>query len=302
MLFAAFVASAAYATASAAWSWPSSLGAGPPNHAHVNETVSSRAFSYYSYGAAAAELLRLATARPDLASLSTTQALYGLGTVGTCKNADGTSSACQNYVLEITNRSSLAADPERPEVLISGALHGDERIGPITAIELARWLVERYDTDPWARRLVDTRVLLLVPMTNALGVSTNHRDENGIDPNRDFPYEQEPTKCMQTIAARSVNELYRHHLLQLVITFHGGMQAIAYNWGSYNYYRGKPHRSPDDPMQAGIAAAMSRYAGSGRVNKAAYRYQTMNDLVYPVHGGMEDWGYAASWDTSYVKP
>jgi hypothetical protein len=28
----------------------------------------------------------------------------------------------------------------------------------------------------------------------------------------------------------------------------------------------------------------------------------MNDVVYPVHGGMEDWGYAASWDTAYVTP
>ena len=28
----------------------------------------------------------------------------------------------------------------------------------------------------------------------------------------------------------------------------------------------------------------------------------MNDLVYPVHGGLEDWGYAASWDTAFVKP
>ena len=26
----------------------------------------------------------------------------------------------------------------------------------------------------------------------------------------------------------------------------------------------------------------------------AYPYNTMNDLVYPVHGGMEDWGYGVS--------
>ena len=28
----------------------------------------------------------------------------------------------------------------------------------------------------------------------------------------------------------------------------------------------------------------------------------MNDLVYPVHGGMEDWAYGGSWDTDLVKP
>lgn len=48
---------------------------------------------------------------------------------------------------------------------------------------------------------------------------------------------------------------------------------------------------------------MSRFAGSGHVqNNRQYPYATMNDLVYPVHGGMEDWGYAASWDTPNVKP
>ena len=110
----------------------------------------------------------------------------------------------------------MAADPDRPEVLISGALHGDERVGPATALALSRWLVERYDTDPWVRRLVDTRTVLLMPMTNAIGVELRRRDELGIDPNRDFPYDQDPASCMKTVCARSLNEVYRARLLQLL--------------------------------------------------------------------------------------
>ena len=256
-----------------------------------------------TYASCAADILQLATARPDLASLSTTQALYGLRTVGTCRNADGSRTTCQNYVLEITNRSSAAADPARPEILISGALHGDERVGPATALALARWLVLRYDVDPWVRRLVDTRVVIIMPMTNAIGVEANSRAEMGIDPNRDFPYDQTPAACMQTVAARSINELYRARLLQLVITFHGGMQAIGYNWGSFNYRTGKPHRSPDDASQVGMVGAMSSFAGTGHVpGQRDYPSAPMNDIVYPVHGGMEDWGYAASWDRAFVTP
>ena len=30
---------------------------------------------------------------------------------------------------------------------------------------------------------------------------------------------------MLTVAGRSVNELLRHHLVWLIVTFHGGMQA-----------------------------------------------------------------------------
>ena len=96
------------------------------------------------------------------------------------------------------------------------------------------------------------------------------------------------------LRARSLNELYRARLLQLVVTFHGGMQAIAYNWGSFNYYRTKPHRSPDDASQRTIAAQMSRFAGTGgaHTHNRQYPISTMNDLVYPVHGGLEDWGTA----------
>ena len=43
-------------------------------------------------------------------------------------------------------------------------------------------------------------------MTNAIGVEQLRREELGIDPNRDFPYDQEPSRCMKTVAARAVNE------------------------------------------------------------------------------------------------
>lgn len=33
---------------------------------------------------------------------------------------------------------------------------------------------------------------------------------------------------MKTITARAVNELYRRHLFQLAITFHGGMRVSTH--------------------------------------------------------------------------
>jgi hypothetical protein len=51
--------------------------------------------------------------------------------------------------------------------------------------------------------------------------------------------------------ARALNELWREHLFQLAITFHGGMEAITYEWGSPNHPRGKD-TSPDDTAQAQI--------------------------------------------------
>ena len=36
---------------------------------------------------------------------------------------------------------TLFEDTERPQVLISGAVHGDERVGPVVSIRLAELLV-----------------------------------------------------------------------------------------------------------------------------------------------------------------
>ena len=137
-----------------------------------------------------------------------------------------------------------------------------------------------------------------------------HREEDGLDPNRDFPYRQRPNQCMTTITvrtssrtskvrehtwasvgrregrgalacpaarsrvgfstrafffqksrqARALNELWREHLFQLALTFHGGMESITYEWGSFNHPRGKD-KSPDDTAQHQITEG-----GAGRMD------------------------------------
>jgi hypothetical protein len=49
--------------------------------------------------------------------------------------------------------------------------------------------------------------------------------EGRIDPNRDFPFVQSASHCMQTVAARALNEVWRSYLLPAAISFHGGLQV-----------------------------------------------------------------------------
>ena len=60
------------------------------------------------------------------------------------------------------------------------------------------------------------------------------------DINRDFPYLVEETKCMQTIGARVVNELYLKHLFSLALTLHGGTESMSYSYGAPNHLVGVP--------------------------------------------------------------
>ena len=204
-----------------------------------------------------------------------------------------------------------------PEVFFSGAVHGNERIGPTTTIELIRLFTtnvknltsDTIDTAPpfhhiltnWLERLRTTRLITIMPTANALGYYQNVREENGIDPNRDFPWGVASNDCMQTTAARALNSLWRERMFQLSITFHGGMRAIAYEWGSPNY----KDASPDDGALVLLGQYAQKAAGVGDGKNQGFYYPEgdLNSLVYPVEGGMEDWAYAASFDsTGYSVP
>jgi len=76
------------------------------------------------------------------------------------------------------------------------------------------------------------------------------------------------------------------------------MEVVAYEWGAPSWLN---YLSPDDEAQSAIGAAYSRYGGGWSKSKP-YKYGTMNDLVYYVRGGMEDWAYAGSWTPAKVTP
>lgn len=307
----------------------------------------------------ASELESLAINYPYLATLTTAQAAFDLPFAGTpddCtfsatsnsnSNSNSNAPGCPNYILTIhdpiANPPGSFTDSSLPEVFLSGALHGNERVGPTAVLETAKLLLEAAqceslpqfiappdpDTEQgskwllqaqqgescrnkliqggithsqrkWLARLVATRRIVIVPMTNALGYDRNERTEDGIDPNRDFPYDvTSPDMCMQTIAGRTVNELFRKHLFQMSLTFHAGTEVVGYEWGAFPYL--PTNISPDDVAQVEIGRAYSSFAG-GFQGTNSYKTGTMNELVYAVKGGMEDWAYAASWDTDKVTP
>ena len=66
---------------------------------------------------------------------------------------------------------------------------------------------------------------------------------------------------MQTIAARHINELFRSHIFQMGITYHGGMTAVTYEWGSPGRNEGHK-KSPDDAAQEMISKGFSEVGGT----------------------------------------
>jgi len=182
-------------------------------------------------------------------------------------------------------------------MFFSGNLHGDEWVGPVTLLNLVEMLVacssdpKSHDFNPWVARLVNTRALVFLVVTNPQGYYNNERNEGGkagIDPNRDFAYAT--GNCLRSNTAKAVNAVWKEHIFQLGVTFHGGMESITYEWGSPGQQTESV--SPDDVSQQALSLLLRDVSGS--LFGHDYTVGRTNDVVYPVEGGMEDWAYAGA--------
>jgi len=255
---------------------------------------------------------------------------------------------CSPTILRLTNVQTLNADVERPQLLISGEIHGNERVGPISTYVAAKLMVLATEclgvnkiylsgsgagrgagtgTGPrssvqekacvelsndysishpdqlnWLAMLAAKRDTFIMPTANCYGYHHNTRFDLQIDVNRDFGYMRSNDNCLTSNTAKMFNKLMLKSMLQVVVTFHGGMQAIGYEWGSPNHAGSRDAElAPDDLANRFIGGSMQVLGGSdGKKARRGFTepYPTgpMNSLVYPVEGGMEDWMYAAGWD------
>lgn len=265
-------------------------------------------YTYLTYSKIHLRLTQLSKKFPRLIRLYSAQDRFSLPHVGECEEQESEDATpqpkpCTIWVVELSNFDTLPSDPHRPELLISGELHGDEVIGPHAVLAYLEYMTANYAKDPFIRRMIDTRLTTVVPMTNAIGFHSGVRGEvqdktnpKSIDPNRDFGFDQKPDNCMQTVAARALNELFRVHLFRVLITFHGGTNVVGYEWGDTSHCDGKICKpAPDTAMMAALGHRMAHNAGSAGRYEAAYPVGDMGKLVYSVNGGLEDWAYGASW-------
>jgi hypothetical protein len=199
-----------------------------------------REFVYYDYEKIMDIFKDLMKTCPQYIRVDTSQRRYNISSWAQCGNRP-----CENLIVFMTDFKTY--EVSRPQMYISGLLHGDEVLGATILTELALYFCKSPNPEPWVLELLKSRYLVFTPFTNSYGYYYKVRDElvfkkDGtnitVDPNRDFPYfnyqGSDPSpNCMQTATARTVNELMREHIFVNVITFHGGLNAIGYPWGNH---------------------------------------------------------------------
>jgi len=251
--------------------------------------VCSQYYEYLNFTVLASHLITLKEKYPDLIKVETAYERFNL------PSPDCNSDECPIYIVTLTHFKSLTST--RPQVFISGALHGNEVLGPNIVIYLLEHLLENYEKDNWITYLINNRQLVAMPVPNSQGYFYNRRQEmykgEYYDPNRDFPYDNNSSNCLNTLTGRSIVRTITDHMFIIGITFHGGDYAISYPWGSINHaVKSKGEEAPDDEAMRGVAEMLSRVAG---ITPAPYAVGKVTDILYPVKGGLEDWAYAASW-------
>lgn len=248
--------------------------------------IYSKTYKYYSYREIMTIFKNLSQSCPYI-KIDTSQRRYNLPHPGYCVGEP-----CETLIVYMTDFNTMTID--RPQIYLSGLLHGDEVIGATTLTELALYFCSEKDLDSntkWVHELLRRRLFIFTPFTNSYGFAHEMREEyilhnnnktGTFDPNRDFPYFKggfESTKdCMQTVAARTVNELFREYMFIQAITFHGGLNAIGYGWGNYIHSNGRASKPcPDCTAGKTIGQIIQRYSSSQ--NKNGINDYFLGDMV-----------------------
>eukprot|EP00924_Labyrinthula_sp_SR-Ha-C_P013037 snap_masked-scaffold_12-processed-gene-7.39-mRNA-1 protein AED:0.42 eAED:0.42 QI:0/0/0/0.5/1/1/2/0/530 len=235
-------------------------------------------YLYKDYEQILQTLTSLQDQYPNLLNVTNALKEYDIPSPGQCG-----ASQCQIPIVTLSNFSNLKSNI--PQVFFSGAVHGNERVGPSSTIYFIELMLELSQKNKWINYLLNNRLIIILPFPNALGYFENVREENRVDPNRDFPFDNPEKECLRTSAAKAIHAVFDQHLIQLSLTFHGGMKAVSYEWGDMSHRRNSV--SPDDISQKSVSEVLGSFGD--------YPVGRLDRVVYPVRGGMEDYAYGYSW-------
>ena len=177
-----------------------------------------REFSAFGFDSMQAKLKELASRYPQLATLST----YGTSREGR-----------PEYVLTITGHAKERSEANKPELMLTGATHGNEIVTVDVILALAEKLLSGYGTDPRFTAMVDGHVLYFIPAVCVDSYVAETRYNDGEDPNRVYPFPDDPNR-QPVDAIRDVIAFFHSRNIAGSMDFHAAASMIMYPW-AYTY-------------------------------------------------------------------
>lgn len=174
---------------------------------------------FHNYQGTMNELIRIASAHPDITRLDT---------IG--HSVLGRAICC----LKISDNPGI--DEDEPPILILANHHGNEVHSVEVALSQINYLVGHYGTDPEVTGWINSMEIWYVPMVNPDGREAMQRGNNhGVDLNRNYSFAWTPesdhgTEAFSEPETRAIRDFAAKFPPIMSLTYHTSAQYVLYPW------------------------------------------------------------------------
>lgn len=217
---------------------------------------------YHTYESMLSQLRDYETAHPEI-----------------CKVHDlGVSSDGETHMWALKISDNVDDEEDEPSVLLTGAIHGNERPAP----EIALYTIDYILGNDANRKLIDKTQIWVIPIMNTAGHEANTRQNaNGVDLNRGFPvdWEGDSLEGLEVETRNLIENFYRkrdHVVAGIDLHTFGQVYLLPYA------------RTREAPADNDALLAL----GEMMANSAGYRPMQLTKFIRrTVKGGGADYRY-----------
>ena len=206
----------------------------------------------------------------------------------------------ERQILALKISSNVELDnTDKPEVLCTATMHGDEGICTTTALSFCKHLLSSYGTDRKVSRLLDSIEFWIIPIFNPDGMfkggnstisGSTRSNKNGYDLNRNYPSVNSNSGNTRQPETTAMMEFFANHHFSLSTNLHSGNECFNYPWDTWS------RLTADDAWWRLVGGA---YRDTAQHNSASGYFtdgcgHSANGLTngcawYSISGGQQDW-------------
>lgn len=182
--------------------------------------------------------------------------------------------------------SNLSARPNKPRVMLTAATHGDELITTEVLLDLmSQLLAGASANEKRFLQILENHEIFFIPVLNADGFVKHNRYDNGADPNRSYPYPDDP-QALPTASIAAVMNFFNEQKINASIDFHAYSGLIMYPWA----YTEKTLDAAETKRFEDITSKMAASNG--------YEHGPIATTIYIAKGSSADYYY---WKTKSLS-
>ncbi len=180
--------------------------------------------------------------------------------------------------LKISDNVEDSTESE-PALMLTAATHGDEIITTEVLLELLDEMVNGYGSNPRFERMINGTEIYFIPVVNPDGFIRRSRYDNGVDPNRSYPFPGGPTNSKASSCIAPLIEFFESVGFAGSIDIHAYGELVMYPWGYTKDSVTAPDVQKFDDLAAKVASTNS------------YTYGPIATTIYVAKGSSADYYY-----------